>query len=553
MTPVWGARRNGQLVRFVAAHLLAVVAEWALFIVLLVHVHEREGATALGIASIALLAPYVLVSPWSGHLAVRRRPGRVRLAGLAGQTAGYGIAAAAAYRDAPTWVAVAGGVLAVASVTTLRPAGAVLLPAVVRSSRQLTTANLWVGHAESASVLLGPILATALLAADGARLGLAGCAAVSAVALAVATAAADVDPPAIADAGGAGAITHSRAALRTVAARPGATGVLVVAASQFVLLGALDLVVVVSAEDVLDLGDAGPGLLSTLLGVGAVLSMAANAVIVRRRRLAPALVTSLGLIALASIVFGASISLAVAVVTLPLLGATQAVLELMSRMLLQRSAPPNDLGAVFALLEIGSGLGLLVGSLVAQVLIAVSGVGTAMIGIGVVTAVVLLGTRSSLRRADDGADVPVVAMSLLRRDPVFSPLPPLALEAVARSAREIAVEPGSVVISEGDDGDGYYVVADGRFDVSMGGGHVRSLERGCGFGEIALLADVPRTATVTCSERGGLLEIDRTSFLVALTGHDASRQAAWGAVRSMELGPFAGTVRGAEPPDLTTG
>ncbi len=81
-------------------------------------------------------------------------------------------------------------------------------------------------------------------------------------------------------------------------------------------------------------------------------------------------------------------------------------------------------------------------------------------------------------------------------------------------------------------GDDYYAVVDGTFEVTMRGRHRREMGRGEGFGEIALLADVPRTATVVALTEGSLLVIERGAFLTAVTGHDASRQAAWGVARA---------------------
>lgn len=88
----WG---NHSLVRYTASHLLAVNAEWAVFIALLVYTYDRSGARATGLASIAMLLPYVVAAPYAGHLAERHKPSLVRFAGLAIQTIGYGLSSIA--------------------------------------------------------------------------------------------------------------------------------------------------------------------------------------------------------------------------------------------------------------------------------------------------------------------------------------------------------------------------------------------------------------------------------------------------------------------------
>ena len=81
----------------------------------------------------------------------------------------------------------------------------------------------------------------------------------------------------------------------------------------------------------------------------------------------------------------------------------------------------------------------------------------------------------------------------------------------------------------------FYAVVDGSFDVTIAGRSVNTAERGASFGEVALLANVCRTATVTANCLGSLLAIQRVPFLIAVTGSDSSRQAAWGVIRTMEL------------------
>jgi hypothetical protein len=152
---------------------------------------------------------------------------------------------------------------------------------------------------------------------------------------------------------------------------------------------------------------------------------------------------------------------------------------------------------------------VITGSVATQVLISQRGTEAALFGIAAFFLVLLVVTWRALRVADDSADVPVVAMSLLRQHPIFAPLPTPVLETVARSSIELPVERGARLIVEGD-----------------------AIRRGGGFGEIALLADVRRTATVTAQASGAVVAIERAPFLVAVTGHDSERQAAWGVAHS---------------------
>jgi MFS family permease len=220
----------------------------------------------------------------------------------------------------------------------------------------------------------------------------------------------------------------------------------------------------------------------------------------------------------------------------PLIGLSRGLVDVLARVLLQRSAPPSELPSVFGAAETIAGLGGLAGSLIAQVLIAWSGAEAALITLGSVFVVAAAVLALPLRAADDAADVPVVAMSLLRRLPVFAPLPVWSLEIVARNARELEITDGTTVINQGEHGDAFYAVVDGEFSVTRDGEAVRVVRRGDGFGEIALIADVPRTATVTASGSGALLAIDRDAFLLAVTGHEPAHDAAWALLDTMGHG-----------------
>lgn len=523
------------LVRFTAAFLFTTLSEWAFYIGALVYAFDHSGAGTAGFASLTLLAPIAIAAPAAGKAAQRLRPERVRLLAYAVQALALAAAAIAASSDAPVAVVVGCCGIAAGAFTFLGPACAVLLPTIVRSTHELTVANVWLNGCESISTLGGSGMAALLLAVQGPALVLTACAGLTLVSTVI-SATLDRQPsgpspaaPDVSESVGAARLVFR--SIRALRARPGAGGVLAVAGGQYVLVGSLDLIVVVLANDKLDLGTSGPGVLATSVGLGAVISALVSTVLVRRDRLAPLLIGALGAVAVAAVVLGLVPTIAAALLLLPLAGFCRAVLDLTSRMLLQRATPPHAVASIFGAIELFAGVGMLLGSLLAQVLIAAGDVETALIGLGGFFAVLLLLTLRSLRKADDVADIPVVAIGLLRRIPTFAALPPLALETVARAATEVSVTSDQVVMTEGDEGDQFYAVADGSFDVSVGEHHVRTVGRGDGFGEIALLANVARTATVTARGPGSLLAIHRQPFLVAVTGSEASRRAALGTMR----------------------
>jgi CRP-like cAMP-binding protein len=127
---------------------------------------------------------------------------------------------------------------------------------------------------------------------------------------------------------------------------------------------------------------------------------------------------------------------------------------------------------------------------------------------------------------DARAIVPVERIELLRANPIFAALPEPTIEHLAVKLIPRSVEAGETIIREGDAGDLFYIVEDGRCEVWVDGERVREAWPGEAFGEIALLRDVPRTATVTALEDTKLLALERDDFIGAVTGHAPSREAA---------------------------
>jgi CRP-like cAMP-binding protein len=141
----------------------------------------------------------------------------------------------------------------------------------------------------------------------------------------------------------------------------------------------------------------------------------------------------------------------------------------------------------------------------------------------------LIGAR--IRTVDRAAQVQQRERELIRSLDLFAPLSASHLEDVAGRFVPVSVSPGEVVIKEGDVGDRFYVMEDGEVAVSQNGRPVATLGPGEYFGEIALLHDVLRVATVTAVSPTTLLALDRVEFLEAVTGDPVSREAAEATVR----------------------
>jgi hypothetical protein len=181
---------------------------------------------------------------------------------------------------------------------------------------------------------------------------------------------------------------------------------------------------------------------------------------------------------------------------------------------------------VFSLLESLMNFGLAIGSVMVPVLVGLSGARAALLGTALLFFALVMLTWRGLRKIDAAADVPQVEIQLLRSLPIFAPLPAPELEGLARALRPVSAAAGETVIREGDVGDCFYAIATGEVAVTKAGQEVKRLGRGEGFGEIALIEDVPRTATVTVTEDAELFALEKAPFILALTGHAPAARAA---------------------------
>jgi MFS family permease len=528
--------RNPGLRRLSLAFTGSEVGGWGYSLAILVLAFEAGGAAALGLLTFVLMVTPAVASPFTALLGDRFERARVMLTADLIRAFLMGVAAVVAFTDSPTWfLYVLAGLSGITS-TAFRPAQAAILPSLARTPAELTAANVVSSTVESVTVFAGPAIGGAVLAATepGVSFAIAGATFLWSAALIgriqlppqaeEQESEEEAAPEGIGQALAAGA--------RAVFGEPRVRLLVGVMGAQTLAAGTLLVFVPVVALDLLDAGEEGLGSLYSALGVGGLVGALAAAALVGRRRLAPPF-------ALGTILWGAPFallalwdSLAGALVLLAVIGLANTVVDVSAYTLLQRAVPDAVLARVFGILEsviLGT---VALGGVLASLLVEAFGLRPALLATGAFLPVVVALLWRPLLRIDGEAPPPERELELLRGVPFLALLPPATLAGLAARLEPVAVAAGEPVFAQGDPGDRFYVIANGEAEVRLDRQPARRLVPGDFFGEIALLHDLPRTATVRAVGPLELFALERGDFLAALTGHAPSRHAAWAVVET---------------------
>jgi MFS family permease len=532
------AWKNVALRRTSVAYLFFRAADSGIWIALLVYAFGHGGATSVLVIVLVQIVPCVVFSPLFGAVADYVRPSKMLTISYAAQTAAIaGVCVATGLGASVAVVFLLASVTSLA-MSTARPSHAALLPGIVRTPDELTAANVMGGWADGAANLVGPGLAGALYALGGVTLALGVMGALTFVSWAVVAgvhgpnAAAmlhdvDVDGEREARPRGSGFSGASATARRTASSvgsrvrsnlrqslRSSQMGdLLILHTFYYVVVGALDLLCVVLALRYLHLGPGGPGLLNAAVGAGGLLAGGLIVFLVGRRRLVGILSVSMAVALGALGVIGAWRNVGFTIALVTVVGVGGAVFDTTSQTLSQRAAPSDSIAGTFSIREALANLGLALGVVLVRVILSLAGLKAALLAPAVAGLVLLVVRWRRLRAIDDAAVVPQVQIQILRSLPLFAALPMQTIEGLAQRLTLEFVPRGSNVITEGEHGDCYYCVADGQLSVTRKGRLVQTLQRGDGFGELALLRDVPRQATVRADSDVVLYRLDKLSFL----------------------------------------
>jgi MFS family permease len=517
------AVRNENIRRVELAWGAAVAAEWAHFVALGVFAYEEGGAAAVGIAGLLRLLPAGVLAPFAASLGDRFRRERFLLAMAligAGALAASGVAAYAGERNLVFAFAAVVGI----SSTLIRPALQALLPSLARTPEELIASNGATSTIESLGTLVGPVCAGLLVSlADVGAVFVAAAAALLGAAALLARVRVEGRINLTAAAHDESAREMIAAGFRTVAETPGVRMLVGLIAAQAFVRGCLNVLIVVAVFRVFDGSAADVGYLTAAIGVGGLLG-AFGAMALEGRRLAVPFGLSLVFWGLPIALIAPRPYFAAAILLLAIVGAANSVEDVAVFTLLQRIIPDDILTRVLGVTW-GLAMGAVaLGSIAAPALVDAIEPRAAFFVVGSILPLLALATYRRLAQIDKGIAAATAELEFIDQVPMFAPLSVAAKERLAANLVPVSVSAGEVVIRAGDAGDRFYIVDKGELDIDAGGLHVIA-QHADYFGEIALLRDVPRTATVTAAADSELYALERGDFLAAVTGHSAAHAA----------------------------
>jgi MFS family permease len=515
--------RNPNIRRLESAWAVSIMTYWAYGIALAVFAYQEGGAAAVGLVGLARFIPAAIASPFAAMLADRYRRERVILLAELIRATLVALTTLVIVVDGPFGVVLLLSALVTIVNSAEGPAESALLPTLAESPRELTAANVVSSTIESLAIFGGPAIGGVLLAATSLETVFAAAAAAFLLSAFLISRVRVARPAERGERKGS-VVGEFAAGFVTIAREPGLRVLVLLLSAQTLVAGALNVLIVVMALRLLDLGDGGVGFLNSAVGIGGLVGALISAALIGRR------LTSNFLAGI--LLWGVPIALigifpepVPALLFLAFVGLGNTLVDVSAFTLLQRAVSDEVLARVFGAVQalwIGA---IGVGAILAPALIAALGIRGALLATGAFLPALAFVFGRRLSGLDEVA-LPETELRLLRSIDIFAPLPPAVLESLARSLVPMKIEPGREVFRQGDLGDRFYIVAGGEAEIVSDGRIVAVTGLGGYFGEIALLRDVPRTATVRAKSELELFALERDDFIAAVTGHAASADAA---------------------------
>lgn len=496
--------------------------KWAFLVTNLVLAYEAGGTVAVGLLGLFRFLTPTILAPFAGLPTVRWRPEAVLRATNTVRATAIVLAIATIAAELPIEVLYLVVGLEAGVGAFSRPLHMALLPAVARTPSQLVGANVASSAAEGLGTFAGPALASLLMVAVG---PIASSVAVFAIYLIGVGALLNVHVPIVgrSPASARGALRQMSTGVRALARFPGPRWVVLDLGFQTFVRGLLTVLVVFASIELLGLGDPGVGTLNAAMGLGGIVGAVVAITLAGRARLSPPFVLALAAWGAPIAVIGLIPVPWVAVLAMLAVGVSNALLDVSGFTLVQRLTPNESRVGVLGLIDGVANGGVALGGVMAPLLIELVGIRGALIATGSILPIAAILTWPLLRRIDEGGPASARRTEILRADPLFAPLSLATVEYLGSCLVPVTFEDGAWLMREGEPGHEYLLIDSGTVEVSQGDRVLRTMGRGEGIGEIALLHDVPRTASVRAVGPVSAYSLDRQAFLEAVSGHAASQ------------------------------
>jgi MFS family permease len=518
--------RNPSLRRLQLAWIGSSVGTWGYVVALTVYAYRQGGPAAVGLVGLIRWFPAAIAAPFGGIIGDRFPRLRVMVVSDLVRALALAAAAVAIVLSSPTVVVYLLAIVVTVTSQVFQPTESALLPTLADSPEELAAANVANSTIEYAGYFVGPALGGVLLAVSNVQTVFAATAAAflwSAAMLALIHMRA---PEPAREPTRARWQQEALAGFRTVWQDSRLRLIVALFGAQTLVYGGLTVLIAVASIRLLGLGSPGIGYLNAALGVGGLIGGLVAVTLVGARRLA--LIFGVGLLLWGTpiLVLGLWAKVGPAFVLIGLAGLGMTLVDVAGFTLLQRAVPEDVMARVFGVLHFAFYAGGGVGAIIAPALVSWLGIKGALIVTGAVLPVVTAPCFGMLGRIDRSLTVPTAQLKALRAIEMFAPLPAPTLEALAMSLAQIDIPAGETLFRQGDHGDRFYIVESGEVEIEIDGRVANVLGPGDHFGEIALLRDIPRTATARARKETQLYALERDAFLGAVTGHAESSEAA---------------------------
>jgi MFS family permease len=506
----------------------SLIGHVSIAVAIAVYAYHVGGASAVSLIYVLRQVPAAVATPFAAVLGDRFPRARVMLFSNASRFVLSAAIPVVVLAGGNHWLVYLLSIGVAVAGTAFRPAQVAILPSFVERPEELTAANVVSSTIEGLGYFLGPAIAGVLLATTSTTVVFTFVAVVfglSTLVLLRPLSSAETDS----EAGDEVEETFGQAVfagVKTIAGNADLRVLVSLFTGQTLVAGAFAVLLVVVAIQLLGTGNAGVGWLDAAVGVGGVLGSLAAVRLAGRRRLTQPFLFGIVLWGAPFLLIAAVPHLVMALAAFALIGVGNILVDVAGYTLVQRAVDDTVLARVFGAFQMLYYLSVAVGAILIPPLVSALGTRWTLVVTGLFLPVLAGALGPRLLQVDRGALAPVEAVALLRELPLFAPLPALTLERLALRLEPLSVPAGEEVITQGDGGDRFYVLATGAAGVTIDGTHVNTLAPGEGFGEIALLRNVPRTATVTTTEPSELFALDRETFLGAVSAHRRSFAAA---------------------------